>query len=309
MTDAGLGILDGFRRPRWRPDVPALWRSKSSVQFGDDVVVERISPEHVTWLTGIDGGRTSGEITTDLPIPEADAHRLLAALIAAGGLVDAARMPDAARTTSDERPTILRDFDAALDTYREIPAALAAVANRTRTRIAVTGTGDLAAAVTAAMIDARLLIADELESADLIVLADSHHPDVPAHHGDGHPDRPHLHIGAAGAHAVVGPLVVPGMTSCLRCAHLHRRDADPAWPVLAVQWAQAARDQPARPTDPLLLRAAAVHALLLVRAWVDTPEDAGRWGDAALEIRLPAPTALPIARPPHPLCGCRWPQD
>src|SRR5207302_826727 len=40
-----------------------------------------------------------------------------------------------------------------------------------------------------------------------------------------------VRLGAVGG--VVGPLVVPGHTSCLRCADLHRRDRDPAWHALA----------------------------------------------------------------------------
>ena len=46
---------------------------------------------------------------------------------------------------------------------------------------------------------------------------------------------PHLVATVRGETGVVGPLVVPGVTSCLRCADLHRRDADPRWPRLAAQ--------------------------------------------------------------------------
>ena len=41
---------------------------------------------------------------------------------------------------------------------------------------------------------------------------------------------PHLVATVRGQTGIVGPLVVPGVTSCLRCADLHRRDADPRWP-------------------------------------------------------------------------------
>ena len=34
---------------------------------------------------------------------------------------------------------------------------------------------------------------------------------------------------------LVGPLVIPGVTSCLRCADLHRSDRDAAWPAVAAQ--------------------------------------------------------------------------
>jgi hypothetical protein len=33
----------------------------------------------------------------------------------------------------------------------------------------------------------------------------------------------------------VGPLVIPGETSCLSCADLHRSDRDAAWPAIAAQ--------------------------------------------------------------------------
>ncbi|WP_239312412.1 MULTISPECIES: ThiF family adenylyltransferase [unclassified Frankia] len=46
---------------------------------------------------------------------------------------------------------------------------------------------------------------------------------------------PHLLAGIRETTAVIGPLVLPGVTSCLHCQHLHRRAAEPAWPLLALQ--------------------------------------------------------------------------
>ena len=45
----------------------------------------------------------------------------------------------------------------------------------------------------------------------------------------------HLVAGVRETTAVVGPLVLPGRTGCLRCGDLHRADRDPAWPVVAAQ--------------------------------------------------------------------------
>jgi hypothetical protein len=45
----------------------------------------------------------------------------------------------------------------------------------------------------------------------------------------------HLACRTSADQAVVGPLVVPGLTSCLECADLTRLDRDPAWSMLAVQ--------------------------------------------------------------------------
>ena len=46
---------------------------------------------------------------------------------------------------------------------------------------------------------------------------------------------PHLPVRVRDGTGLVGPLVIPGVTSCLECADLHRKDRDPAWPALAAQ--------------------------------------------------------------------------
>src|SRR5262249_22612498 len=48
-------------------------------------------------------------------------------------------------------------------------------------------------------------------------------------------DLPHLVTGLRETTALIGPLVIPGQTSCLRCADLQRGDRDPDWPLLAMQ--------------------------------------------------------------------------
>jgi hypothetical protein len=46
---------------------------------------------------------------------------------------------------------------------------------------------------------------------------------------------PHLPVRVRDGTGLVGPLVIPGITSCLRCADLHRSDRDAAWPAIAAQ--------------------------------------------------------------------------
>ncbi|WP_045876296.1 thiamine biosynthesis protein ThiF [Pseudofrankia sp. DC12] len=55
---------------------------------------------------------------------------------------------------------------------------------------------------------------------------------------------PHLLAGIRETTGVVGPLVVPGLTPCLHCQHLHRFAADAAWPLLALQLARRAEPGP-----------------------------------------------------------------
>jgi bacteriocin biosynthesis cyclodehydratase domain-containing protein len=46
---------------------------------------------------------------------------------------------------------------------------------------------------------------------------------------------PHLPVRVRDGTGIIGPLVLPGVTSCLGCADLHRRDRDSAWPAVAAQ--------------------------------------------------------------------------
>jgi hypothetical protein len=110
----------------------------------------------------------------------------------------------------------------------------------------------------------------------------------------------HLVATVRGQTGVVGPLVVPGVTSCLRCADLHRRDADPRWPVLAAQLT-AGDDVPSGAT--LTCWATALAAAQQALAYVD-----GSGSPAALSavVELRPPDLAPRSRPgpPHPTCGC-----
>ncbi len=45
----------------------------------------------------------------------------------------------------------------------------------------------------------------------------------------------HLPVRLRDGAGLVGPLVIPGVTSCLDCANLHRSDRDAAWPAVASQ--------------------------------------------------------------------------
>jgi len=302
-----LPELTGFGRPRLRDDVPILWRDQTSIQFGDDVIVDRVGRSHVAWLTSLDGLRSPTEIEDDLTLPAVDARRLLRSLLHAGALEDAARIPDAMRwAAASDRESVSRRFGAALRAYRRLDAAYDAMAGRERCRVAVLGDGPLADEARTA-IEAAGLPQGDADDATVTVLADGLHPDVPARFDHACLDRPHLPLATLGERAVAGPVVVPGLTGCLRCAHLHRRDGDPAWPLLSVQWAQALAGMASPPVDPLLTRLAATQAALLVRAWADAPDDPADWGGFAWELALPDVQARRVPRPAHPLCGCRWP--
>jgi hypothetical protein len=112
---------------------------------------------------------------------------------------------------------------------------------------------------------------------------------------------PHLVATVRGDTGVVGPLVVPGVTGCLRCGDLHRRDADPTWPRLAAQLT-AGEQPPSGATVTCLLTAAT--AAVQVLAYVDGSA-APATVDATIELRPPDLTPRLRSWPAHPECGCR----
>lgn len=100
---------------------------------------------------------------------------------------------------------------------------------------------------------------------------------------------------------VVGPLVVPGRTTCLRCLDLHRRDHDPQWPRVAAQLADGLA---VRACDVGLATLVAAQCALQVAAFLDRDDVSAV--AATLETRAPDGLTRRRAWPPHPACGCLW---
>lgn len=115
--------------------------------------------------------------------------------------------------------------------------------------------------------------------------------------------RPHLPVVIRETTAVIGPLVLPGRSPCLRCVELTRGDRDPAWPVLAAQL--ISRGHSVEPCDVALASAAASIAALHVLAWLDggsnpPPPSIGGTVELSLaDLRLRRRSVAP-----HPGCGC-----
>jgi hypothetical protein len=122
--------------------------------------------------------------------------------------------------------------------------------------------------------------------------------------------QPHLITGVWGAAAVIGPLVLPGRSSCLQCADLQRRDRDPAWPALAAQL-EALR-QLREPSDVCVGAMAAAVAATQCLQYLDGEYLAGQQVaaetaatiDGTLEIVLPDWRLRRRSWPVHPDCAC-----
>jgi hypothetical protein len=110
----------------------------------------------------------------------------------------------------------------------------------------------------------------------------------------------HLAASVDGSRAVIGPLVLPGVTACLRCADLHRSDRDPAWPALAVQLASRPRRR--LTSDVALCVATSGVTVLQALAYLDRQKPAIL--GATLEWQLPDWRLRRRSWPPHHSCDC-----
>jgi hypothetical protein len=110
----------------------------------------------------------------------------------------------------------------------------------------------------------------------------------------------HLVVQAGPDHGAVGPLALPGVASCLRCADLQRLDRDRAWSALAAQLAIAPKY--GAPSDVSLATLVAGVACLQALAFLDGSDPATIEG--TLEIQLPDWRLRRRSWPPHPDCDC-----
>lgn len=114
----------------------------------------------------------------------------------------------------------------------------------------------------------------------------------------------HLAAGVREVTGVVGPLVLPGRTACLRCLDLARADRDAAWPVLSAQLAGVVTGVPAT-GDTVLTAATAALAAGQVLSLLDG--DSPATVNGTLELR-PDWRLRRRGWAPHPDCGCSWRQ-
>ncbi|KZE91253.1 hypothetical protein AVP41_00792 [Microbacterium sp. TNHR37B] len=253
---------------RLDPSHPPLWRTPSDLQFGvDDVARLRdVRPWQERVLAALEGGVPDGRLV-------GLARSFGASPSEAEEFVRAIR-PALTHDSGEERP-------ASLEFPGDFPVADANLVQETLERCGV----ELA--------DVRRW--PDTSRAPLIIVA--HHLVDPGHAARLMADGvPHLPIVLAGAHAVVGPLILPGLTACLSCLAAHHRDRDPQWPLLVSQLL----GRPAPPTSRAVL--------------VDAATLAGRFLHGAVRPGVSvAVSAASVRRRwrvhhPHAMCLCRSPE-
>ncbi|MBL1095861.1 TOMM precursor leader peptide-binding protein [Streptomyces sp. 205] len=112
---------------------------------------------------------------------------------------------------------------------------------------------------------------------------------------------PHLYAGVLEATGVVGPLVVPGSTSCAGCLAVGRAEREPAWPRMLAQW-RSGRRRSAPACDTALAVMVAGVAAAQALAFLDgraSPVAGARW-----ELALPSLTGELRAVEAQPGCAC-----
>jgi bacteriocin biosynthesis cyclodehydratase domain-containing protein len=139
------------------------------------------------------------------------------------------------------------------------------------------------------------------ERPDLVVLATGESETRELARGLVLDGTPHLLAQVRDTTGVVGPLVLPGRTPCVRCLELTRCDLDPAWPALAAQLSSSSARQAA--CDGPLALAVAAQGAMQVLAMVDATTEPAALG-GTLEMALPDWRWRRRSWPPHPDCGC-----
>ena len=273
---ARRGSLTGMR-PALRLGLLPLWRDRDTVQIG-------IDPRRAVAITGmstafevimlLDGSRQREQILAEASargVPEAVCERVLTLLAAAGILIDFPAGP--LRSIQPElRHQLLPLLATASLCAQDGDGGARLLARREATAVEVRGCGPVAATLTDLLAQSGLTLAGvrdsgsrRMVSPDLIVLVGHQSPSQTADLLS--VQIPHLAVCAEEAIGVVGPLVLPGRTACLRCLDLARTDGDPAWPLILAQRAQRSADPPA--CDAVLATSVAAQAAAQVLAFAD----------------------------------------
>ncbi|MFE5877225.1 hypothetical protein ACFQ6H_18300 [Rhodococcus sp. NPDC056506] len=109
---------------------------------------------------------------------------------------------------------------------------------------------------------------------------------------------PHLSVRIRDGNGVVGPLVLPGQSSCLRCADIIRSELDPHWLHLSAQLLGSAGH-----AESAMIHASVALALAEIDAALGVADRRGASSAASLS------STLEIALRPYRITTRRWPRQ
>jgi|HubBroStandDraft_6_1064221.scaffolds.fasta_scaffold98080_2 bacteriocin biosynthesis cyclodehydratase domain-containing protein len=289
-----------------------MWRDRDTVQVGVDsrravaVAGMRGAADVVRLL---DGSRSRDQVVAEASrcgVPTAVTERVITVLAAAGAIIDFPA--DAVRSMPRElwqqlAPVLAVASLAATDA----DGGIRLLARRSATTVRVRGAGLIADLVIDLLTRSGLAAGADDEDR----LRPGRQPDLIVLVGYQQPEQmvelqrrrlPHLAVCVSEAIGVVGPLVRPGTTACLRCLDLARTDRDPAWPLILAQLPADRMD--ATSGDPVLATAVAAQTAAQAVAFADRSELAAATANGTLELALPGWQWRRRTWQPHPACTC-----
>ncbi len=300
----------GGVKPALKAGLLPLWRDRDTVQIGIDArrAVALAGVGRAASVLGLlDGSRDRAEViaaAASSGVPADLAERMLTLLAAAGALDD---FPAAALRAlpGDQRNRLRPELAAASLAAGDGDGGARILARRAAAMVHVYGPGRIGAE-----------IADLLGTAgvgQLAFAADDQHqlPDLAIVLGPAADARrarlmaglvPHLAVSAGEAIGVVGPLVRPGSTACLRCIDLAKAELDPAWPLILAQLAR--RQASPAACDAVLAAAVAAQAAGQALACIDRTGRAPAAENGTLELALPDWQWRRRTWLPHRACAC-----
>lgn len=307
-------------RPALKPGLSPVWRDRDTLQIGIDSrrAVALSGMGGIAWLIGLlDGSRDRSQVVRAAiarGIAPEVVERVLGLLTLAGVL------DDFPAGTLRVLPRPLRERLAAeLATVslarRDGDGGARALARRLDAQVRVHGSGRIAAAIASLLAASGVGLVASADLAggaqprtpspstprpDLAVLVGRHSMDLRV--SLMRQRIPHLAASADEAIGVVGPLVIPGRSACLRCLDLSRTERDPAWPLILAQLAGRKPDPVA--CDAPLAAAVAAQAAAQALGFIDRPATAAAAVNGTLELVLPAWQWRRRTWEPHRDCRC-----
>jgi bacteriocin biosynthesis cyclodehydratase domain-containing protein len=301
-------------RPALKPGLLPVWRDRDTLQIGIDArrAVALTGMSGVAWVISLlDGSRERADViraAADRGVPAQAAERLLA-LLAAAGVIDDFPAATLRLLPQPARAQLAPELATASLAHGDGDGGARTLARRIAAYITIHGQQRVGAAIAPLLTRSgigRVELADGAPATtaaalpDLAVLTGPRSPELQeALMGE---QVPHLAVSASEAIGVVGPLVIPGRSACLRCLDLARADRDPAWPLILAQLA-------GRHPDPLgcdapLAAAVAAQAAFQALALIDRACVAGAVTNGTLELVLPEWQWRRRTWLPHPRCSC-----
>jgi bacteriocin biosynthesis cyclodehydratase domain-containing protein len=329
-------------RPVLKRGLLPVWRDRDTLQIGIDSrrAVALTGMAGTAWVIGLlDGSRDRAQvvqIAADQGIPAETTERVLALLATAGALDD---FPAGTlRLLSPPvRARLATELAAASLAHRDGDGGARTLARRITAQVRIHGAGTVGNTVASLLTSSgigQVTTADPQrpeKSQSTPYGPGTLRPGVASAGGGGsgepppggalpdlailvgrHPmelraslmrDRvPHLAVSADEAIGVVGPLVIPGRTACLRCLDLTRAERDPAWPLILAQL--EGREPNPCACDAPLAAAVAAQAAAQVLAFIDRAVAADPVANGTLELVLPGWQWRRRTWPRHPGCSC-----